>query len=88
VSGSASSIWLEAVHLEKVELLANAISVVAEYQGQASSVSVPFDLIEAAWKTETHWQVLVRGRIKPMQWRPELGIPELERIRLYFDAHP
>jgi len=82
----SGSIWLEAARLDSVDLLGNAITVAVQYEGKELAVSVPFDLIDAAWKEDLHWRILVRGRIRPMQWRADLGIPELERIQLFFDA--
>jgi hypothetical protein len=54
--------------------------------GKNVPVSLPLDLIDAAWRDEPHWRILIRGRIEKLDWRPGLGRPELERFRLYFDA--
>lgn len=85
-TGEGSGMNLDAVRIDNVDQATNTFCVTME-RGlpQPVQVGLPIDAIESIWREGEVWRIGVRGRLRRMQWMPDLNEPALERIAYHFD---
>jgi len=68
------SVHVSPMILDNVDVMGNAVTVrFTSAQKRDVRVAIPFDLIEAAWRSEDRWFISVLGVIKEINWLPNLG---------------
>jgi hypothetical protein len=78
------NIWADSAVLDDVSLDSNSAILLFGTAPNQTSVSVPLDAIETAWKDARGWYMTIAGVIETVEWNPGIASDRLRGIKMLF----